>query len=168
MSFRRPTAKHIATPAGLLEVLVGLYEKIDKPGGGNLTQFIKTVINDTITGGGGGGTLASFPSSELVQVMPAAGEFFAPGFTFPLPGASIPKSTLTFAALLYTASAGGTAQFRLRAGGALIGASAQASSSFQPQEITGTIANPGHTEIVLTIQAGTGAAKVRGLYVAVS
>jgi hypothetical protein len=180
VSFRRPTADGIATKQGLLAILVGLYEKIDKPGGGNLTEFIKTVINETVTGGAAGGTLADFSSSDLVSTTLTT-EWCAPEFCFPFLAIGIAKPTLNISAALYTASAGGTAQYRLRVGGVLgatglpdtagtlVGASAQASSAFGHQQITGTIPNPGGIVLVkLTMQAGTAAAKVRGLHVVVS
>lgn len=179
MSFRRPTAAGIATKDGLLAILVGLYEKIDKPGGGNLTQFVKTVITETVTGGAGG-TIASFASSDLVSTTLTT-EWAAPEFCFPFLAVGIAKPTLNIAAALYTASAGGTAQFRLRVGGVLsatglpdaagvvVGSSAQAASAFGKQEISGTIPNPGGIILLkLTMQAGTAAAKVRGLHVVVS
>lgn len=180
MSFRRPTLAGISTPAKLLDVLVGLYEKIEKPSGGNLTQFIKTVIDETITGGGGGGPLAGWATSELVTTT-LTSEWAPPELCFPLVAGAIAKSTLTITAGLYTASAGGTAQYRLRAGGllgatglpdatgTLVGASAQASATFGAQEIGGTIPNPGGIVLLkLTLQAGSGAAKVRGLNVVVT
>jgi len=180
MSFRRPTAAGIATDQGLLDILVGLYEKIDKPAGGNLTQFIKTVINETVTGGSGGGVLASFASSALVSTT-SGSEFAAPDLCFPFLCAGITKPTLDIAAALYTASAGGTAQFHLRVGGVLgatglpdaagtlVGSTAQASSTFGKQEISGTIPNPGGIVLLkFTLQAGSAAAKVRGVHVVVS
>lgn len=180
MSFRRPTAAGIATKDGLLAILVGLYEKIDKPGGGNLTEFVKTVINETVTGGAGGGTIADFASSELVSTT-LTSEWASPTLCFPFLAIGIAKPTLNISAALYTASAGGTAQFRLRVGGVLgatglpdaagtlVGASAQASATFGQQQITGTIPNPGGIVLLkLTLQAGTAAAKVRGLHVVVS
>lgn len=180
MSFRRPTAAGIATKQGLLDILVGLYERLDKPGGGNLTEFVKTVITETVTGGGGGGTIADFTSSDLVSTT-LTSEWAAPEFCFPFLAVGIAKPTINIAAALYTASAGGTAQFRLRVGGVLgatglpdasgipVGACAQASSAFGQQEIGGTIPNPGGIVLVkLTLQAGTAAAKVRGLHIVVS
>ena len=93
----------------------------------------------------------------------------------------IAKPTLTITAGLYTASAGGTAQYRVRAGGllgatglpdasgTLVGASAQASPTFGAQEISGTIPNPGGIVLVkLTMEPGSAAAKVRGLHLVVT
>lgn len=165
MSFRRPTAAGIATKDGLLDILVGLYERLDKPGGGGLTQFVKTI--------------ASFASSDLVSTT-LTSEWAAPEVCFPFLAVGIAKPTLNIAAALYTASAGGTAQFRLRVGGVLsatglpdaagvvVGSSAQAASAFGKQEISGTIPNPGGIVLLkLTMQAGTAAAKVRGLHLVV-
>jgi hypothetical protein len=179
VSFRRPTAPGIATKDGLLDILVGLYEKIDKPGGGNLTQFIKTVINESVTGGGGG-TLASFSSSDLVSTTLGT-EWAAPELTFPFIAGAFAQPTLTFAAAIYGASAGGTAQYRLRVGGVLgatgipdaagtvVGAAATASGTYVTKAISGAIPNPGGIVLVkLTLQAGSAAALVRGLHVVVS
>lgn len=179
MSFRRPTAAGISNKDDLLDILVGLYEKIDKPGGGNLTQFIKTVINETVSGGSGG-TLASFSSSDLVSTTLGT-EWAAPELTFPFLAGLIAKPTLSIAAAIYGASAGGTAQYRLRVGGilsatglpdaagTLVGSAATALSTFGTQEIAGTIPNPGGIVLIkLTLQAGSAAAQVRGLHVVVS
>ena len=181
MSFARPTAAGIATPQGLLAILVGLYEKIDKPGGGNLTQFIKPVINETVTSGGAGGVLATLASSAQISDTSGA-EWASPDLTFPLLITSA-KPTLTFSAALYTASSADTAQFWLRVGGVLgaggtvspdgvvVGASAQASSGFTKQEISGTIPNPGGIvlgTLTMKTSAPGASASVCGLQVTVS
>jgi len=183
VSFRKPTAAGIASKQGLLDILLGLYDRLEKPAGGNLTQFIQTVVNDTISGGGGG-ALANFCSAALVTVPSSQGtsEWVSPDFTFPLLALLIPNPTITLTAAFYAASVSGTSQYRLRVGGVLgatglpaadgsiVGAAATAASSFGAQEISGTIPNPGGIVLVkLTLQASVaGAAKARGLHVVVN